>query len=334
MMFAYPLALLLLLLLPVAGGFLIWRSRARENALHRIGDTRMVGTLLSGVSSNRRRWKTILWLIAVGMLIIALAQPAWGMAAEVVETQGVAVIAVLDVSKSMDAEDVGPSRLERAKLDLQELFGALEGNDIGLILFAGNAYVQLPLTNDVHTATTFLQAASSQSITRQGTALEEALRLAIDSFDARLAADAVIVVASDGENHEGDPSAAAEDAADRGITIHTLGYGQEEGATIPVRTGSGSTEIKTDRSGSVVLTRLDETALQQIAETTGGSYRRAGSSGSAISRLAEAIRAQDAGSLGEQTTTRRIQRFGIFVALALLALSAEMLLPETEGAAP
>jgi len=261
-------------------------------------------------------------------LIIAIARPVSGVEADIIETQGVAVMVVLDVSASMDAQDIKPSRLERAKLDLRDLFQALAGNELGIVLFAGDAFVQCPLTNDVDSAITFLNAANSSSITRQGSSIETALRLAIDSFDERIAAHSIIILVSDGENQEGDPLLAAQDAADRGIIIHAVGYGGFDGVPIPFTNADGLTEYKADRSGKVVLTRLYEDLLVQIAGSTGGLYRQVSGGGEEIKSLAGRINAIEGEVLESRLSNRPVERFGIFVFLALLALTVEILLPE------
>ena len=327
-------ALLLLAILPLWILFFGWRSRARVAILKQLGDIDLIGTLFPQVSGARRRWKSALWLCALAALIIALARPVWGVDLDVVQTQGVSVMIVLDVSNSMAAQDILPNRLERAKLAIRDLFDGLAGNEIGLIVFAGTAFVQFPLTTDPVSAVTFLNAVSTDSITRQGTAIEAALRLAMESFGEQSPAAHIIVLMTDGENHEGDPLHAADEAAQQGITIHAIGYGDpDEGVPIPVVDSSENIiSYKTDEAGNVVLSKLDEDILKSIAECTGGTYQRASASGVEITNLMNQIHQAEAGDLGSRTETRGVERFGIFVALALLALSLEMLLPETRTA--
>jgi Ca-activated chloride channel family protein len=322
-------ALILLLVLPAAVGLFVWRARERQRTEGSLGNPELVSALIGRISSTRRVVKAVLWLVAAGSLIFALARPVWGVDVDTIEAQGVSVMVVLDVSASMDAQDVTPSRLERAKLELRQLFDRLAGNEVGLVLFAGTAFVQFPLTTDVTSMGTFLSAATTQSITQQGTDLASALRLSMQAFDQASTAQRYIIVASDGENLEGDPLRAADEAEAQGIVIDTLGFGGTEGAPIPVRDEAGNiVTYKADQSGTLVLSALNETDLKAIAERTGGTYQHA-SGTDEVSRLADAINQTSASSLASRTQTRNVERFGIFVALALLALTLEILLPET-----
>ncbi|MBI5669794.1 MAG: VWA domain-containing protein [Chloroflexi bacterium] len=330
MTFVYPAALLLLLLLPAVTGFLVWRERARQSALRRIGDASVIRRVMTPVSPARRWAKAALWLAAVALLIVAVARPMWGVDVEVIETQGVAVMVALDVSNSMNAADVLPSRLERAKLGLWSLVEQLQGNEVGLILFAGTAFVQFPLTTDLASAETFIKAASSAAISRQGTDIEAALRLASKAFDQRRAAQRIVVLMSDGENFEGDPLRAADEAAQQNVTIYTIGYGGTRGEAVPILDDSGNiVGYKSASNGDVVLSALDENTLQTIAERTGGMYWRAAADGAEIASIAGQIQQREGSRLENRAQNRGVERFGIFVALALLALSLDMLLPET-----
>ncbi len=329
-MFTNASALLLLIIVPIAIGFWIWRERLRSRALNQIGASAILKSLASQVNPIRRRFKIGLWLITLLALIFALARPVWGIEVELIETQGVSVIIVLDVSRSMDAEDILPSRLARARLDISRLFTEIEGNAVGIVLFAGDAFVLMPLTTDIYSASAFLNAASTDSISLQGTGIAQGIQAAIETFDSRSPSQAVIVLVTDGEDHEGDTLAAAQIAAQQGITIHTLGYGNpDEGVPIPIRTETGLIEFKTNESGQIVLTRLHEAPLQDIADATGGLYQRAGGDTVAITNIANRINGLEGTTLATTTTPRGVERFGIFVALALMALSAEILLSET-----
>ncbi|MDX1994828.1 MAG: VWA domain-containing protein [bacterium] len=331
-MFANPAVLWLLLLLPLWMLFFAWRTWARETNLRRIGDQALVAELAVTISSQRRWLKSACWLGTVAAVIVALAQPRWGIETEAVQAQGISLLIVMDVSASMDAEDVQPSRIERAKFDARRLFEAAAEDEVGLILFAGSAFVQFPLTVDTTAAVTFLDAVSTNSTTRQGTASEEALRLAMDTFDPRSTAPKIIVLLSDGEDHEGDPLAAAQAASELGITLHIIGYGSEEGAPIPLRDETGSViDFKADRAGNLILTRLEEPILQQMAEAAGGIYRRASEGGIEVVDVLNAIDSTERGTLQNQRITRRVERFGIFAAAALLLLTVDIFLPETRG---
>lgn len=328
--FLAPHFLLLLLLVPLAVLFFIWREGRRRAALRRIGDPALIAMLTGQISSTRRRVKSGLWLLALAALIIALARPAWGVEVQMLEAEGVAVMIVLDVSRSMDAEDLRPSRLERAKLDLQLLLNELEGHEVGLITFADTAHVYLPLTSDLNAARIFLSSVSTGMTTRQGTAIPIAIQTALSALAVRPTAQQVIILVSDGENHEGEPLAAARQAAEAGVPIYTLGYGLPDGALIPWRGADGALiSYHTDAGGSLVETRLEETLLQEIAASSGGFYQRADAGGAAITSLAVLINGLESGTLGERATMQPAEHFHLFLMLAVLALSLEMLLPET-----
>jgi Ca-activated chloride channel homolog len=329
MTFLNPSALMLLLLVPIAGVFFIWRSQVRQLQLNRIGDPRLVTMLVVDMSTRDRQHKSALWLLTLAAIVLALARPAWGVGEEVIEAEGIALLIVLDVSASMDARDVQPSRLERAKLDARQLLDSEHVAEMGLVLFAGETFVQFPLTRDKNAVLPFVNAASSDSISRQGTAIEAALSLAIDSFDQRIAAEFVIILMSDGENHEGEPLRAAEDAALQGITIHTIGYGTLEGASIPEIDMAGTiVGYKADQAGNVVITALDERILQEIAEVTHGSYRRRSESGIEVVDLLNELARMRGAELEKQFQIRQVERFGLFVLLAIVMLTLEMFLPE------
>ena len=329
-MFLYPQLLLGLFLLPILGGFIWWRERLRRDQLAALGDPALINALTEQVNMNRRWWRIILWLLTVAMLIMAVARPVWGIAEEVVTAEGVAIMVVLDVSASMDARDIAPSRLDKAKLTINSIFQASEDNQVGLILFAGDAFVQFPLTTDVQSALAFLDAADTTSITRQGTALGEALDLAINTLDERVSARSIIVLMTDGENHEAPPQPIAQRAAQGNIIVHTIGFGTPEGANIPVLDNNGViTGSLTDGAGNVIVTGLDESILIDIAEITGGIYRRASADGIEIIDLLNAIQAVETDELENRLQIRRIDRFGIFVFMAILFLGVALFLPET-----
>lgn len=271
----------------------------------------------------------MLWLAAVVSVIVALARPLWGTEVVVKVLEGVQVVVALDVSNSMLAEDIKPNRLMRAKLTVEELLDRLGGNDVGLVVFSGAAFLQFPLTADLHTARTFLDAASPESISRPGTALEEAIRVAAASFIEQQASRRVIMLLTDGEGHEGDPIAAARDAAAEDVVIHTIGFGAPEGEPIPIRNASGQVVgYKKNAEGETVVSGLDEVTLQQIARETGGIYARAGSGDGEMDAFLKAIAALETGEREEEFETHGVERLSWFAAAALVALVAESLLSD------
>ena len=183
--FLNPGAFVLIPVVAILSIFVLWRIRSHHQTLRNLGDLTLLRQLISGPRATGGLWRTGLWAFAATNLVIALARPAWGVNMDVVELQGVSVVGVLDVSNSMLAQDMLPSRLERAKLALHDLFNGLQGNELGLVVFAGRAIVQFPLTNDAYTANAFLNAASTNSITQQGTAIQEALHTTLSLFDEK-----------------------------------------------------------------------------------------------------------------------------------------------------
>ncbi len=328
MTFVNPIALLLLVILLPLVIFFVWRDRRRHIKLGKLGNPILLMSS-SPISPTYRFLKMLLWTATAIFLIIAFARPVWGEEVSLVEAQGVSVFVILDVSRSMNAQDISPSRLARAKLAIQDLFTGLAGNELGMILFAGSAFVQFPLTVDNLSATTFIQAASSDAISDQGTNIESALRLAIESFHQTLSSKRYIVLISDGENFDGDVTGAAEIAGQQGIVIYTLGFGTPEGSPVPFRDDTGSeVGFETNSSGNRVLSTLDEDTLTAIAARTGGVYQRVGSSGVEITSLIQMIRAVPAGRLSDYKESREIERFGIFLAFALISLSLEIMITE------
>ncbi|MGB1287724.1 MAG: vWA domain-containing protein, partial [Aggregatilineales bacterium] len=271
--FTNPDGFILFVLIPIFGVFFVLRNLARAGALRRIGDTELVEQLLMQVSVTRRRLKIVLWLLVICLMILALARPIWGIETEVVETENAAVIFAVDISRSMDAEDVAPSRLARARFDILTLLDSLEGNDIGIVLFAGQAFPYMPLTYDLNAARIFVNAIDTSAISLQGTATGDALLRASAMFDERTGAKPVIVLLSDGENHEDDALLVARNLADEGVVIHTMVYGTAEGGIIPVYDETGNlVEYKSDAGGNLILTRPDESLLRNIAAATGGIF--------------------------------------------------------------
>ncbi len=329
--FMLPSVLALLFLLPFAAAFFVWRWRVRTALLYSLGDAGQLAGLVTTIRSARRVVKLALWFVAVGALIFALSRPLWGFEATAIEARGVSVMVVLDVSASMDAQDVNPSRLEQAKFAVRDLFSALAGNELGLVLFAGQAIIQFPLTTDTGAAESFLNAVSTQSMTRQGTVIDAAIQLAMRGFEGGRSGTQVIILVSDGENFEGDPLRAAAEAREQGITIYALGVGGTgEGAPIPVFDANGQiTGYKSEADGSLALSRLNEVILQQVVDRAGGQYWYLDGGADSVRALADEVSKLEYGGLGSQAERRGIERFGIFVVLSLLALSVEMLMPET-----
>lgn len=326
----FPTALYLLAVLPIFVLLFVWRSWVRQRQLAKIGDTDLVNKLIAQVSPLRRSAKSLLWLACLASLIFAIARPTWGETQTVIAYEGVQVVFVVDVSRSMDVQDVRPSRLLQARLDLSEMMTALEGNDLGMVLFAGTAFTYLPVTLDLDAALLFLDDLSTDAITLQGTDLDAAIREGLRAFSDNTQAQKAMVLLSDGEHHEADVTEAVEAAMRQNVTIHALGYGTTEGGRVPVYDLEGNlVEYKTNPGGTLVNSALDETLLVEVAAATDGIYQRATSGQAHQTPILEAIQAMQRGELGEQVITQPAEQYSIFAALALLFLSLEIILPES-----
>jgi len=308
--------------------FLGWAERSREAAIQKLGDPSLIQRLSLTVNWSGRKWQTRLWLLALVLTLLALARPQWGSEVQVVKQEGVQVMVALDVSKSMLAQDIKPDRLTRAKMEISDLMNKLDGDEIGLTLFSGASFIQFPLTNDYDTARSFLESASPNSISRPGTEMGAAIRTAMSGFDNNHNSQRVIVIITDGENHQPDAIAEAQAAAQEGVLIYTIGFGSTEGEPIPEYAADGSiVSYKTDETGQTVLSRLDETTLQEIAQIGHGKYFRAAANGSELDDLVNELNNLQSAQLESRLETTKIERFQIFLAGAVLALIMAEIIP-------
>jgi Ca-activated chloride channel family protein len=329
MTFARPEFLYGLILLPMAGLFLLWAGRRRAADVARLGNPTLVERLSRTVNWRGRRWRDALWLVVMALFIVALARPQWGTVERMVEQEGIEVMVALDVSQSMLAQDIKPDRLSRAKMEIADLMGRLGGNEIGLVLFSGASFIQFPLTSDYATARSFLDNARPEVISRPGTAIGDAIRTAMAGFDMNRTSQKVIVLITDGENHESDALGMAEQAASQGIMLYTIGFGSAQGEPIPQYNAHGEVVgYKQDAQGEVVLSRLDEATLQQIAEVGGGQYYRATADGSELAALVSELDTLQKAELNTLLETEGIERFQAFLILALAAMVAAELIPD------
>jgi Ca-activated chloride channel family protein len=328
MTFANPEILWGLLLVPLALLFLAWAERSRKAAVAQLGEAPLMQRLSRSVNWNGRKWRSRFWLLALALAIIALARPQWGSTVQVVEQEGVQVMVLLDVSKSMLAQDIKPDRLTRAKLEISDLMDQLNGDEIGLVLFSGASFIQFPLTSDYDTARSFLDSARPESISRPGTEIGDAIRTAMNGFDEKRESQKVMVIVTDGENHQPEAIAEAKKAADEGVMIYTIGFGSPQGEPIPELAPDGSVDgYLSDQNGEVVLSRLDEATLSEIARVGRGQYYRASADGSELAALTAELDRLQAAQLDSRFETTKIERFQIFLLGAVLALMAAELIP-------
>ncbi len=329
MTFAKPIFLYGLILFPIMGLFLLWASRRRQADLARLGNPTLVQRLSNTVNWRGRRWRTALWLVTLASLIIALARPQWGSQTHMVEQEGIEVMIALDVSSSMLAQDIKPDRLSRAKLEIADLMDRLGGDEIGLVLFSGASFIQFPLTSDYATARSFLDNARPEVISRPGTAIGDAIRTAMSGFDTKRASQKVIVLITDGEDHGDDTLAMAEQAAEQDIILYTIGFGSPQGEPIPEYNDQGEiVGYKKDQQGEVVLSKLDEATLQQIAQIGNGQYFRASADGSELAVLVSELNTLQKAELSTRVETWGIERFQSFLLVALVAMIAMELIPD------
>lgn len=329
MTFAQPIYLTLLAMLPAAMLFLKWADRRRKTAIAWLGDQAVINRLLRNVNWRGRKQRTGLWFTAVALLIVALARPQWGSTVQQIEQEGLQVMVALDVSNSMLAEDVKPNRLERAKLEISDLMDKLNGDEVGLVLFSGASFIQFPLTSDYVTARNYLDNANPSVISRSGTAIGDAIQTAMRGFDDNLNSQKVLIIMTDGENQEDDPLPIAQQAADAGVLLYTIGFGTPEGEPIPELDRSGNQiGFKMDQSGEFVISRLDAATLQQIATIGGGAFYQAGAGGSELDQLLNDMAGLQRAALESRLEATRIERYQLFLAASLIALMAAELIPD------
>ena len=332
MRFVHPEYLWWILALPLLSLAGYASLTRRRGALRRFAGGQEFAARLTGeVSANRRAVKMLLLYGALLTLIVAAARPQWGTRLEEVRRGGADLVVLLDTSLSMAAEDVAPNRLGQAGHAIDSLLRRLEGNRVALITFAGRATLACPLTLDHAAVRLFLDTVNVEATSVPGTALGEALELAVEAFGEKAAGSEdrsrAILLFTDGEDHEGGIDEALQALADAGVAVHAVGTGSTRGAPIPLRDDSGAeTGYKKDREGKVVTTRLDETVLEQLALDTGGRYYRATATESEVERIAQALAQLDEREFGAVLRARWEERFQFPLALALLALMAETLL--------
>jgi Ca-activated chloride channel homolog len=328
--FANPDFLYLLLLLPVLIVLYILNEVRKKNALKRLGNVSLVSRLVPEMSRLRPVIKFILSLIALTSGIIILARPQFGSKIEDVKKQGVEVIIALDVSNSMLAEDIQPDRLTRAKQAISRLVDVLDNDKIGLIVFAGDAYIQIPVTTDYISAKMFLSTINPNMVAKQGTAIGSAINLAMRSFSPGEGKSKAIIIITDGENHEDDPVKDAEDASKAGIVIHTIGIGSTEGVPIPM-VNNGKKDYLKDADGNTVITKLDEDILKKIALSTNGNYVRASNSNIGLDEIYNDIKKMKKQDLESTMYTEYNDQFQIFAGIALFLLLVDFMIMERKN---
>jgi Ca-activated chloride channel family protein len=328
--FAHPEYLYLLLLVPILVVMFILVAANRKRLRVRFASETMVTRLAENHSGGKSVFKSLMLILAGIVLPLALANPQVGTRIEDVKQEGIDLFIALDVSRSMLAEDVKPNRLEKAKYELHNLVNRLSGDRIGLIVFSGDAYTQFPLTIDYSAADMFLDVVNVESVPTPGTAIGSSIGQALKSFDFELPSTKVLVIITDGENNSGDAVEQTKEAAGKGVLIYTIGMGSPAGAPIPIYDGSGrQVDFKRDRSGAIVLTKLDDTALQEIATIGKGKYYRATNSQDELDAIYKDINALEKHEVGSKTFTEFDDKFQYFLFIAFLVLLIEAILSDT-----
>lgn len=328
--FENPDFLYLLLLIPVMVLLFTINAIWRKRSLKKLGDSVLVNRLLPEMSGTRPVVKFLLLMIAFSASVIMLARPQFGSKIEEVKKQGVEVIIALDVSNSMLAEDIQPNRLTRAKQAIERLVDNLKNDKIGLIVFAGDAYTQIPITADYVSAKMFLSTIGPEMVPKQGTAIGAAINLGLRSFSPGEGKSKAMVIITDGENHEDDPVAAAEEAAKAGVVIHTIGIGSPEGVPIPIY-DRGRMDYLKDADGKIVITKLDEDILKKLALASGGNYIRATNSNIGLDEIYGGISRMRKDDLESKIYTEYNDQFQIFASISLLLLLIDFVIMDRKN---
>ena len=323
MAFAHPYWLLALLGLPLLVGWVWWAHVIRQRRFARFAEARFRPTLARSVSPTRRMARAILRVAVVGLLIIAAARPQWGAKERVIVREGSDIVLCLDVSTSMLARDIQPNRLARAKEQIKTLIRQLQGDRVGLVVFAGQAYVQCPLTLDYGLAIDLVDIVGTHSVSAQGTRLGDAIRTAQKAFGRAAMGTKAVILVTDGEDQESAPLEAAEDAAKEGIVIECVGIGSMQGVPIQLEDGS----YKTDEQGYKVMSRLDAQTLREIAKATRGTAVVTGETGDMdLGAIYQRIKGYEKREIESMNVRLLEDRFQWPLGLALVLLGIELCL--------
>jgi len=319
------------LAVPLAVGLFLWAAWQRREAFRRFGDRPLVARLAATVSTRRRRWKAALVVFGLVFAGLALVGPRFGTKLREVKREGVDIVIALDVSLSMEAEDVAPNRLDRAKNEIKKMLDALQGDRVGLVLFAGDAFIQCPLTTDYGAVRLFLDVADPSMIPTPGTDFGAALRTAMLAFKSSKSEDdeertRALLFISDGENHVRGIEELVKKAREESIAIFAAGVGETEGAPIPLYRDGRRLGYKKDRKGRVVTTRLEEDALRSLAED--GAYFRIARTSSSLSKITAALDRLDKKVFGQEEFEEYEEKYQWPLAAGLLFLFAERLVSD------
>lgn len=326
----HPTYLWTLAAVPAAAALFLWAAWRRRESLRRFGNASVVSKLVAVVSARRRRWKAAAVVGGVLLLALALAGPRYGTKLREVKREGVDLVIALDVSASMLAEDVAPNRLSRAKNEIKKLLGDLKGDRVGLVIFAGDAFIQCPLTTDYSALRLFLDVADPSMIPTPGTDFSAALTQAINAFEAPSdqaeKPTRALLFVSDGENHVADIQELSEKARSERILMFAAGVGETTGSPIPVSNNGRRIGYKKDREGNIVHTRLEEKALQTLAADA--AYFRIARTSSTLPNMISALDRLEKQELAREEFEEYEERYQWPLALALFLLALERIVSD------
>jgi Ca-activated chloride channel family protein len=324
--FQHSEMLWLLLVIPVFALVYFINTSIKNRDLKRFSDRKLIANLIPEFSAQKPFIKFILYQFAITFFIIGLANPQMGSKIAEGKQEGIDIMIALDVSNSMMAEDFKPNRLLRSKMAIEKLVNRLGGDRVGIIVFAGSAYVQLPITTDYSAAKLFLGSIDNNIVPVQGTAIGSAIELAMQSFNTEEETSKTIIVITDGENHEDDAIKMAREAYDEGIIVNTIGMGSVRGAPIPIYRNGNQVDFKKTRSGETVITKLNEPMLRDIAKAGGGIFVRASQQDVGLGVLLENLNQMQKKEFGTVTYTDYESRFQYYIGLGLILLIIGLLL--------
>lgn len=326
--FANPEYLYLFFIIPIYVLLLIYTNHKQKKRLKEYGNPEVLSQLMPDVSKKKPVVKSIIQMLALAILIVVVAEPQFGSKLKKVKRQGSEIMIALDVSNSMMAQDITPDRLDKSKLMLSRLIEKLHDDKIGLVVFAGEAFTQIPITSDFVSAKMFLQTISPDLIRKQGTAIGSAVDLCRRSFGPKGKAERAVIVITDGENFEDDAVGSAKAALDEGIKVSVIGMGSLKGAPIPVKNGN---EYHKDKDGNVVVTKLNEEMCRKIAASGGGIYVRADNTNAASRVIAKEIDKMDKADVESNVYSEYDEQFQAFAWIVLILLVLDIFIFERKS---
>jgi Ca-activated chloride channel homolog len=322
-----PVYLNFLLLIPALIIFFIFSEFSRKKKMESLGDAVLIEKLSSAKSAAKSVIRNILIIMAVVFLILALSRPQIGSRLTMTKRYGVDIMIAIDTSLSMLAQDIKPNRLEKAKIEIRSFIDKLKGDKVGILTFAGDSFMQCPLTLDYNAAKMFLSVIAPDMMPKPGTAIGEAVKMAAEGFTKKERKYKVLILLTDGEDHSANPVEAASEAKKEGIIIYTIGMGTVKGEPIPVLDESGKVSgYKKDKNGEVIMTKLDEETLQKIALVTGGKYYHATAAEFELDKIYDEISKMEKKELSNRLFTQYEDRFQYFLGIALILLFVEFMI--------